>query len=157
VGIVACPPNTPPVHGVVTFDPAVFIVAYPAFATVPAGNLTRNFAFAQLIVNNSCQSLVDDATIRETLLNVLVAHITTLFDGANGNPPQGVVGRLDSATEGSVSMSAEYAAGVSQSLAWFAQTQYGVLFWQMTMNYRTMRYVPPQGCGIGFWPGRRGF
>jgi hypothetical protein len=158
MGVVACPPNTPPVHGVVTFDPNVFKAIYPEFTTVAAAALNLNFALAQLILNNTCQSSVCDATVRETLLNVLVAHITALFNGVNGQPASGVVGRVAGATEGTVSVTIEYAAGVSQSQAWFVQTPYGALFWQMTVGFRTMRYISaPASCGpAGTWPGRRG-
>jgi len=155
VGIAACPPNTPPVHGVVTFDPAVFIVSYPMFATVDPAALTLNFTLATLALNNSCRSIVIDAAVREVLLNLLTAHITALLNGVNGAPPAGIVGRISTATEGTVSVSAEYIASASAS--WFIQTQWGAMFWQLTLQYRTFRYIPaPNACGPGSrfgWPG----
>lgn len=158
MGVVACPPNTPPVHGVVTFDANVFKTIYPEFATVEAAALNLNFVLAQIILSNKCESIVCDAVTRETLLNVLVAHITALRNGVNGQPPAGIVGHVTSATQGTVSVSAEFLA--SMNAQWFIQTQYGALFWQLTAQYRTMRYIPaPASClngPTGMWPGRRG-
>lgn len=159
MSVVVCPPNSPPVHGVVVFDPAAFKTAYPDFATVADAALQLNFTLATLILNNTCRSVFVDAVTRETYLNLLVAHITALRNGVNGQPPQGIVGRVNSATEGTVSVSAEYAAGVSQSQAWFVQTQWGAMFWLATSTFRGMHYIPaPAHCGgPGVMAGRRGF
>ena len=159
--VVACT-NTPPVHGVVQFDPAQFIIDYPMFAGIDAGVLGRNFTRATLQLNNSCQSLVCDANQRELLLELLVAHITELNNGTNDgngniNPPTGVVGRISSATEGSVSLgNAEYSAPANANQAYYIQTTYGAEFWQATAKYRTMRYITPQ-CGGPVGPILTGF
>lgn len=137
--IVPCAPTTP-VRGVVTFDPTLFKVAYPEFASVADLSLLANFGLAQLVLNNSCRSLVCDAAKRETLLALLVAHITQLRNGVNGQQPGGLVGRVSQATEGSVSVSAEFPA--NPGAAWFLQSSWGALYWQATVQYRTMRYVP---------------
>lgn len=158
-----CTQAPQPIHGVVTFDPAVFIVQYPMFAAVPAVTLQGYFILATMIVDNSCQSVVSNATFREYLLNLLVAHMAALLplagSGSQAGTGGGVVGRVSSATEGTVSISAEYAAQVSQSMAWFIQTQYGALFWQLTSPYRSFRYVAPAYCcggPGGAYAGRRG-
>src|SRR5262249_17024930 len=103
MGVVACPPNTPPTHGVVTFDPAAFKVLYPEFSPVADAALSYNFQLAQFILDNRCASIVVDANKRDTLFQPLVAHITALLNGANGQPPAGIVGRVNNATEGAVS------------------------------------------------------
>lgn len=148
-----------PVHGVVVFDPTAFKTLYPQFAAVADPSLTSYFDLAVMIVNNTCRSPVSDATKRERLLNLLVAHIATLFMPAASGGSGGVVGRVSSATEGSVSIDAEYAANVSQSMAWFIQTPWGALFWQLTSPYRSFRYFSPsQCCGpAGAFAGRRGY
>lgn len=153
--IVACPNPTPvPVHGVVEIDLTEFRAAYPEFATVGDAAITMNFGLATLIVDNSCCSIVSDANVRQSLLYLLTAHLTALAQGAGGSSPSGIVGRVNDATEGSVSVSAEYASVISQSMAYFIQTQYGALFWQLTSPYRTMRYVPPvQQCDPYGGPG----
>lgn len=158
-----CTQGPTPQHGVVTFDPADFVAAYPMFAAVAPGLLTSYFVLATMIVDNSCSSVVDDAKVREQLLNLLVAHIATLVPTGTNAPGAGsggaVVGRIASASEGSVSISAEYAASVSQSAAWFTQTQWGALFWQISSPYRSFRYVAPPQCygPAGAFAGRRGY
>lgn len=162
MAIAPCPPNTPVVHGVVVFEPEVFKTKFPAFATVSNEALLMNFDSATLQLSNSCCSRVRDAAKRERLLNLLTAHITALFNGVNGVPPTGVVGRIAGAHEGSVSAQIGWDARVQQSQAWYLQTQWGALYWQSTLPYRTMMYVPPPrpscspfgfgGWGPGFGP-----
>jgi Protein of unknown function (DUF4054) len=152
-----------PVHGVVVFDPAAFKLLYVQFATVADPTLTLYFDLATMILANTCGSIVSDATQRERLLNLLVAHIAALqpVSPAGGAGSGGtLVGRVASASEGTVSVTAEYASQVSASMAWFIQTQYGALFWQLTSSIRSFRYVAPcygsQG-PVGAFAGRRGY
>lgn len=148
-------------RGVVTFDPAAFQVDYPEFAGIDDGVLGRNFTRATLQLNNSCGSLVQDANQRELLLELLVAHITYINQGTNDgagnvNPPTGVVGRINAATEGSVSLASEYSAPPNDMQAYYLQSKYGAEYWNDTARFRTMRYVGPQNNGpIG--PIFRGF
>lgn len=149
--------NTPPPHGVVVFEPAQFIIYYPEFAGIAAGLLTRNFNHATLQLDNSCGSLVRNAMKREILLGMLVAHLTMLNNGTddgagNVTPPVGIVGRIATATEGSVTVGAEYDAPPNASQAWLIQTKYGAEYWSATAKYRTMHYVvTPQNPTPGLW------
>lgn len=151
IGPCECDQITP---GVVQFDPVAFQAAFPAFATVSTTVLTANFAMATLLLNNSCCSAVRDAPTRSALLNLIVAHITQLLQGANGEPPSGLVGRIGAAGQGSVNVNVEWASTVSMSEAYWSQTQYGAMFWQMALPYRSAFYMPPQGDtdGWGAWP-----
>lgn len=152
-----CPSPIPAiVRGIVVFEPAVFKVQYPAFATVADGLLQVDFDIATMFLNNSCCSVVKDANVRSRLLYLVTAHIAALMQGENGKPPSGFVGRVDSATEGSVSVSASYVGEMSMSEAYFSQTQYGAMFWQATAGYRMFHYIPaPQSCAGSPWPGYR--
>jgi hypothetical protein len=153
--ITACPPSTPIQTGVVVFVPATFKTLFPEFATVGDAVLAFNFDLATLFLNNNCCSVVQSAPKRETLLNLLVAHITALRNGANGQAASGIVGRVSSASEGSVSVDADL-GDVPFSAAYFAQTQWGLMFWRATAPWRQMIYVaPPAVCadvepGAGF-------
>lgn len=156
--VVACPNPAPvPVHGVVQFDAAEFVAIYPEFNVAPVtnANLLYNFGLASILLNNSCCSVVQDANIRMALLYLLTAHMTALGQGSGGQAPSGIVGRVDSAAEGSVNVSASYATEVSQSMAYFIQTKYGAEFWALTATYRTARYFPPlnQCVDAGYGPG----
>jgi hypothetical protein len=160
VAIDPCPPVPPlPVTGVVRFDATEFRAMFPGvFDTIADGTLSADFDIATTFVNNSCCSLIKDAAVRQRVLYLATAHIAALLQGVNGQPPSGIVGRVDSAREGSVSVSASYASEMSMSEAYWSQTQYGVMFWQATAQYRAFRYVapPPQCFGPGIsspgWP-----
>lgn len=147
-----------PEHGVVEFVPADFRALFPVFTDPPYtdGMLDMYFALATLILDNSCASVVTDGVMRERLLNLLVAHIATLQPTAAGSSIP--VGRVSGATEGTVAVQLQYATIVSQSMAFFIQTQYGALFWQLTSPWRSFRYVAPvRPCGpAGRFAGRRG-
>jgi len=137
---------------VVTFDSAAFRIAYPKFASLGDPLLNAYFAQAGLYLDNTECSPVKCCTIRALLLNMLVAHLAALF----GPGASGLVGRVNSATEGSVSVSVDMPSG-SPSSAWFMQTPYGAQYWQATAPYRTFRYVPSFS-RVPVHPGRaRGF
>lgn len=152
-----CSTTPAPAHGVVIFDLAAFRVLYPEFTTVPDAAIAFNFTLATFMVDNSCYSVVSDGTKREVLLNVLTAHLTALANGVNGQPAAGIVGRIDSATEGTVSVSAGYATQISGSMAYFIQTKYGALFWQLTASFRSFRYIPKPVPYCGPGGGQNGF
>ncbi len=151
--VIPCPtPRPQPVHGIVQFDSAEFVALYPDFTGLTNGRMQTAFNDAVFLLSNSCCSAVRDANERLILLYKLTAHVLLLNDGTNdgaGNTttPQGIVGRIDSAAEGSVSVSAQYNATVGESEAFFIQTKYGAQFWQMTASYRTMHYIPPPSFG----------
>lgn len=153
------PCTTPTVtRGIVVFEPDVFKTRYPAFSTLDDTVLQADFDTATLFLNNSCCSVVKDANVRERLLYMVTAHIAALLQGENGQTPSGLVGRVDKASEGSVSIGASYVTDMSMSEAYFSQTKYGAMFWTATAGYRAMWYVPPitTGCigrGGGYRPG----
>lgn len=123
---------------VVIFDPAAFKVAYPQFAAVSDGMLTNYFNLATLYLSNTDCSIVQDIPKRTTLLWLLTAHIAYLGGALNPDGQPGLVGRISSATEGSVSVSTEMP--MTPSSAWFMQTQWGAMFWQSTLSLRSFRY-----------------
>ncbi len=126
--------------GTVVFDPTAFLTRFPEFSSVNAALLGEYFTEATLTVDPTDASLVRDQNQRSVLLNLLTAHIAALEQGT-GEGPSGLVGRVSSATQGSVSVSADYGA-VSQSQAWYVQTPYGAKYWALTAQYRTMHYIP---------------
>lgn len=137
--------------GVVTFDVAAFVARYPQFAaynTANPGALQLFFNEATLLLKNAPNSLVRDLVERTMLLNMITAHLGLLAGilapGGAGST-SGQVGRVSSATEGSVSATLDMGA-VYASQAWWLQTQMGASYWQMTAKYRTMRAVYPRGC-----------
>lgn len=135
------PPTVTP--GSVVFNYEEFIAAYPSFSSLSQTILTGNFNLACQLLDNTAASVVVDAPTRQYYLYLLTAHISALLNGVNGQPPSGIVGRISSATQGSVSVQAEWAASMGNAEAYFVQTQWGATFWQATVSYRTAHYVPP--------------
>lgn len=127
--------------GVVTFDAAAFKARYPEFTSVADDALTAYFAEACLYLSNADTSRVSDIGERGLLLNMIVAHLSALYSGANGADPSGLVGRIDQASEGAVSVHADMGA-VPNTAAWYMQTKYGASYWSATAKYRQMQYVP---------------
>lgn len=119
--------------GVVVFDSSAFKVRYSEFSSSSDDLLSAYFDEATLILNNTDSSIVTDLVERKVLLWLLTAHIASI----NKNP-SGLVGRLASSTEGSVSVSMQYNS--SQQSQWYEQTRYGAEYWAMTAKYRQMRY-----------------
>jgi hypothetical protein len=159
------PPNF--TTGVVTFTPSEFVSYYPAFDKVSPTSLQTNFNRACLLLDNSCCSRVQNAFERQILLGMLTAHITALTQGEWGNPPQGAVGRVESAAEGSVNASLAYAETTSMTVAWLNSTKYGAEFVAATAKYRTAHYLTPrrpqhvggilpESAGWGYGPGYGG-
>lgn len=140
---------------IVVFDPAAFKARYPEFSTLSDALVQAYFDEATIYLNNTDQSRVADVAVRKTLLWMLTAHVSALNGGVNGQPASPLVGRINSATEGSVSVQADMGA-VPGSAAWFLQTKYGAAFWQASAPFRTMQYVPGASRELSFrnraWP-----
>lgn len=142
---------------------AVFIYAdwtamFPEMSGVTEPVARSFFSIATLLLDNTDCSPVTDVEQRTTLLYFITAHVASLAGypvAAGGTAsPSGVVGRVSSATEGTVSVSTDYGA-VSGNQAWWLQSQYGATYWQLTAAFRTMRYVAPPPRYFG--PARRVF
>lgn len=126
---------------VVVFDPTLFKLRYPEFASVDNALLGLYFNEAGLYLSNTDVSIVQNIDQRTMFLNMLTAHIAFINGALTSDGQPKPVGRVSSATEGSVSASFEYL--VPGSAAWYAQSQYGAAFWQATSNLRGFRYIGP--------------
>lgn len=127
---------------IVVLDISKFRAMFPEFSNVTDVQLPFLFDQATDYLNNTDFSLVVDVTKRERLLYLLMAHLAYVRYGDNkGNGGSGLVGRLSSASEGSVSVSSE-AGQVEFRYMWYTQSQYGMDFWQATKVYRMANYYP---------------
>lgn len=126
----------------VVLDTAAFRARYPEFAKVSDTGLPFLFAQATDYLDNSNFSLVLDPVKRERLLYLLMAHIAYITYGdAQGNGGSGLVGHLASATEGSVSATADLGQTEFRDV-WYTQSPYGLMFWQATKLCRMAQYYP---------------
>lgn len=127
--------------GVVAFDYTAWSLRYPELAasvTAPLANIY--FAEAQLYCDNTPSSPVTDwapGGQRAMFLNMITAHIAAL----NKPGASALVGRISNATEGSVSVQTQLDGEQLHGRAFWAQTRYGLAFWQASAQYRTMRYI----------------
>lgn len=143
---------------IATFDADAFKVTYPQWSGLPNPQLQDYFDIATLYWRNDGTSPAKTVAIQSMLLNLLTAHITQLSAGVDGKGASAVVGRINSASEGSVSVGADYPATASN--AWFLQTPFGASFWQATAAYRMLTYMPGptrfgNGLGSNTFPGVR--
>lgn len=119
---------------IVTFDLALFRARYPEFTGSTDVLVAACWSEGTIYLDNTDASKVADVARRAVLLNMLAAHIVKLA----ASP---LVGRIDQATEGSVTVHAEMGPA-SNTSAWYMQTQYGASYWQATAPYRTFQYAP---------------
>ena len=134
---------TQPACGVVVFSYTDWLIQYPEFSAVTQPQAQSYFNRANLYCDNTACSPITDLFQRTILLNQVTAHIAKLFASVGGQPPNNLVGRINSASQGSVSVQAAYTEPTSDLEAWFNQTPYGAAFWAATTKYRTAFYVPP--------------
>lgn len=135
---------------VATFDYSAWKVRYPEFQTVPASLAAAYFTEAGLYLNNAGAGPVDDIPTQQMLLNMLVAHIAKLNAVIENSQSPDLVGRINNASEGAVSVGAELLLNPGSS-QWFAQTKYGIAFWQATARFRQMRYIPGNSRFVNPW------
>lgn len=135
---------------VVTFDVAAFQARYPEFSTVPTATLQSYFDEVGVVyINNTDASPIADLAFRGYLLNMATAHLAALNYGVNGEAPQDGVGRIDQATQGSVSVHLDMGP-TSNTQAWWMQTKYGAALWQATAGLRTFQYKTAPQPKVGY-------
>jgi hypothetical protein len=135
---------------IVAFSYPAWLAIYPKFtATVSAPQAQQYFNLATSIHRNDGGGPVNAPAQQLSMLNMLTAHISALFAPPSpGQPASGIVGRINSATQGSVSVQAAYSNNVSEQMAWFVQSKYGAMYWTASAPFRTMRYVPNRNPGV---------
>jgi hypothetical protein len=127
----------------VQFSYSAWATAFPQFATLKPDQIVNIvLPIAQIYHRNDGGGPVTTAATQTALLNLMVAHIAQILFGANGAAPSSIVGRISSATEGSVSVTSEFP--ITQNSAFFLQTPFGAAWWAATAAYRTMQYRSPQ-------------
>jgi hypothetical protein len=133
----------------ITFNFTTFSGMFPEFLAVGNDLAGGYFLRASLIFWNNPSNPANADGNMEMLLYLLTAHIAWLSAprDAAGNPDSSgqlapsLVGRISSASEGSVSVSSEWKGSGSPGEEWYLQTKYGAEFWAATAQYRTARYA----------------
>lgn len=136
---------------ITAFDYGEWVVRAPALTQVPESAVIGILPIADAYWRNDGTSPATTPELQKTIYYLIIAHLVQLMygTGATSNP-SGIVGRITSASEGSVSVSSEWPTNPSN--AWYLQTTYGAAFWQLTAAYRTMRYVAGPRRIFNPWP-----
>lgn len=146
---------------IVSFDYQAFVRSYPEMSALGDARAAEYFLIATTLHGNDGGGPISDAALQTSLLNMLTAHIAFLFSprdsagnpAAQGTAAPNMVGRITSASQGSVSATAEAMQGFNTAQAqWLAQTRYGAMYWSATAQFRTMRYRAPRCVPYGAFP-----
>ncbi len=133
----------------ITFDYTTWVARYPEFQGVTQPVAQMYFTEATLYVDNTGMGPINDVNMLTLILNMTTAHIAALnspkiadtYNSTGTEAASPLVGRISSASEGSVSVSSEYAEQ-SANAAWWTQTKYGAAAYQALMPFRTAMYFP---------------
>lgn len=126
----------------VIFDPEKFRTLYPAYrdeVKYPDELLQMYFDSASMFVGNTPNDIrypynPDKGVFeREIFIFLAMCHLLTLEANADTGAP---VGRISSASQGSVSTSFDLLKTNSYLGDWWNQTQCGARYWVLTMKYR---------------------
>lgn len=140
--------TTPPV----TFDFPTFTALFGEFAPIGATLANAYFmrATGSIIANATTNPMFGDGNL-PYLIYLATAHVAWLNcpkdangnpAGASGAPASQLVGRINSASQGSVSVQAEWPANdPSAQEKFLMQTKYGAEYWAATAQYRTAQYA----------------
>lgn len=132
---------------VVTFDYQAWVARYPEFAQVVPVVATMYFDEASLYHANDGSGPVCVSQYQSLYMNMVTAHLAAIYSTDDkGNSPSPLVGKIQSASEGSVNVNVAYDATNPEQ--WYSQTKYGASYWAATAQYRT--FVPVRG-----WARRR--
>lgn len=135
--------------GPITFSYPNWITLFPELSGVSSAQATLYFGLASMYVRNDGGGPINDPVLLTNLLNLTTAHVAKLLSQQTaGSPetggqegPSGTVGRISSATEGSVSVQLDVPPDVMTQGWFWLQTSYGALAWQMLKPFRTFRFV----------------
>lgn len=140
---------------VVTFNYTNWAALFPQFSNLTEQQVTGPvLTLAEQYCRNDGGGPVTNEALQTEMLNLMVAHVAQILYGSTTQPVAPTVGRLSSATEGSVSASFDFPT--TPTNAWFLQTPYGAAYWQLTTPFRRFRYISkitpqPQITGGPWW------
>ena len=136
----------------VTFDFPTWVAMFPVFGGLnpTLGQAYFNRATGAIIANSTSNPAFGDGNL-PYLIYLATSHVAWLNSpkdangapSATGQPASPLVGRISSASEGSVSVQVDYPLGTDSTAQekYLAQTPYGVELWNALAPYRTGRYL----------------
>lgn len=135
----------------VAFSYSNWALLFPQFSNLNETQITTLILpIAEGYCRNDGGGPVSNAANQTNLLNLIVAHVAQLMFGSTTDPLSSLVGRVADAAQGSVRVAVDMPT--EPGAAWFNQTQWGAMFYQMSQAYRTFRYVPRARRNFNPWP-----
>jgi Protein of unknown function (DUF4054) len=128
----------------ITFDYQDWVSMFPELKGVPEAAAMNNYwVRAQGICANSLSNPLAGlpAGTLKLGLYLLTAHIAALNSPIGGQPSSTLVGRISNATQGSVTVAAEWDGSGTPGESWFTQTKYGAEYWTLSARTRTAYYI----------------
>jgi hypothetical protein len=120
----------------------VWASAYPMFSNIDQNTIQAVvLPLAQSYHRNDGGGPINDPVIQTQALWLAVAHVAQLMFGSTTQEASPLVGRVSNATEGSISVTAEY-NDKNPAGAWWEQTTYGAAYWQLIKSYAMGFYHP---------------
>lgn len=137
----------------VSFNYQSWVARFPEFTGVPLPLVNEYFTEATIFHRNDGGGPVNDSAQQTTLLNLVTAHICKLNAPIRGEPSPDAVGRVSTASEGSVSvgLTMDLPPGSAQ---WWNTTKYGAAYWLASAPFRQMRYKSARQRNFNPWPFR---
>jgi hypothetical protein len=137
-------PQIDPATGAVVFNYQAWAARFPTLAQSISQDIAQVYFddAGSLYFNNTGASPASDAGQRQRILFLIVAHLATLYGTINGEEPSSMVGRISSASEGSVSVSSEMPGVDDITTAWWMQTPFGASAYQAMRKFALTWYVP---------------
>ena len=126
----------------VVFDYGTWAARFPLLGAAPSAFVTSLVPEAMIYVDTGPRSPIP-VDEQQVVFNLVLAHLVALNTPiAGGAASQGLVGRITSTSEGSVSVSLDAGQPASLTQAWWLGTTYGQQVWVLLSRYRRFRYVP---------------
>jgi len=137
---------------IASFSYDTFIALFPQFNYLSGAQVQFYWNMATGFHRNDGGGPVTNVCMQEEMLQLVTAHVIQLFaPKRDGQGPSELVGRINNASQGSVSVGSEM-PGATASSAWWQQTQYGAAYWELSKPFRTMRYIPGPPRPTAPWP-----
>ena len=133
--------------GIVVFDYDEWIYRFPEMQYIDPDRALRYFNGAELFHrNDSSNPMSNDVPFMTSALYLLTAHLAqlggtaTAGGGSGSGIPSWVVGRISSASQGPISVSAEGYQLKGANAAWYAATSYGAAYYTLMARFRTFNW-----------------
>jgi hypothetical protein len=138
------------------FNYQAWVARFPEFADVAQPLVQEYWNEACIYHRNDGSGPIGDPAVQTTLLNLVAAHICKMNAPLRGEPSPDAVGRVATASEGSVSVSLQMDLPPG-SAQWWNITKYGAAYWLASAPFRQMRYRGGRQRNFNPWLWPRGW